>query len=723
LAIEMKKQSYLIGISLLAIVASVALFLLWSENGETEPALAKGHESAEGGIDLSDLPDQESGSSRIEIESSEKSTTGAEDPGDPGRGRSDPLGWLVTGRVALREGDPIAAAKVSLHYWGLPDMKMKGRAVRVSTDEAGSYQAFVAVPDRISSRDPSRSFPGLIAGRADAAGFRPAKTDSKGGLSSTNHPSTFHPLLPPPMSSAMAHSVRVDFVLEAGSVIGGRVVTADGVPVAAARVNVKNPDQDWHFGAATSEDGIYSIPIDCTGEHKISAEKRGVGVARAISFSADVKRDVELPDIILVGGDCLAGVVVFPDGTPIEGVEIYASMKKPAKKRNRAVCIEEALTRNRDASFENLLGCTQGEALTDSEGSFIIKGLNPGQYEVQPRYPNEFHGTDEWSISHLEQVHDSGASDIRFVLPIHVLHARMCDDAGRPLPGTMFFQIDFAVGELVAGDVMGEETSSGVASMQVVPGKWTVWGFSNSRQPTKKTMTVGEKDYESTVDLVLPALDLSGALRLTVKGSDGRPISQAGLTLFTAKPRAEGHGIVESDWPLLRENLSSGSGEYEFPVPPGSFYVVVSSRNTSTVDGVVYPFAFHHWVSFDDVAIEPGKVTHLPVTLEQGGLVRLTLHFDRSGTKFFRVNLDAYDELRERKIVYIPFAATGSADRIRPREMESGVPYLGQKLLRPGPHRLEVEARGHPKRFKKTEIHFTILPGKVTDVEAWIEEE
>ena len=233
------------------------------------------------------------------------------------------------------------------------------------------------------------------------------------------------PLLAQPMPEAEASRVRIDFVLKAGSVVRGRVVSADGTPVEQAIVNIKDPERDWHLGGATDYDGLYSIPIESTGEHQISAEKRSLGLASAISFAADANRDIDLPDIVLKGTDCLSGTVVFPDGTPIEGVEIYAYMEKPREKRTRPTSIEAELSRRRDASHKDLLGCTQGEAITDRDGSFTIRGLHPGQYKVTPRTLHDFMGTEEMDTDHLSQMHDSGTAHIGFILPIHLIHARM----------------------------------------------------------------------------------------------------------------------------------------------------------------------------------------------------------------------------------------------------------------------------------------------------------
>ncbi len=719
----MRTQSYLIGLCLLVIVAGVVLLFVWPHDSGSELAFEIDRTNPQSGNESSSATEQRSSRTRVDLEASKSATAGAEDPDELSRAQSSPLGWLVVGTVSGIEDYPIANAAISLNYWGLPDSNVRGPAVTTSTDEAGSFQIFVPIPKVVTSHAPSSCFPGLIAGRAGAAGYLPARTDSEGGITGTNHPSLFMPLLAPPLPEAEARSVRIDFVLKAGSVIRGRVVSADGTPVEKAYVNIKDPERDWHLGGATDYDGLYSIPIESTGEHQISAEKRSLGLASAISFAADANRDIDLPDIVLKGTDCLSGTVVFPDGTPIEGVEIYAYMKKPREKRTRPTSIEAEISRRRDASYRGLLGCTQGEAITDRDGFFTIRGLHPGQYKVTPRTLHDFMGTEEMDTDHLSQMHDTGTSNIRFVLPIHLIHARMRDDEGRSLPGFIIFEIGFSTGEISADDSLAEETTAGSVLMQVLPGEWTVWGLTNGRYPVKQRVTVGERDHLTSVDLVIPRLELSGRLSLSVKGTDGKAIDKISVCFDEEPPRSEAAIRFDNFLPLYRESLTSETGEYDLAVPSGSFRISVSARGVSKVEDHLYPFSLYHGTSLEKVEIEPEKTTFSPVTLQLGGLVRLIPRFDRSGTNHVTVQAKAYDEKRGGNTIYLEFAVSGSTDRIRSSEIESGVPYLGLKLLRPGTHRLEVRTRGYPKRFKTTEIPFTILPGKVTDVEAWIEEE
>jgi len=714
-------RSFLIAFLLLIVVASLGFLLMWSDHGEPTRALLHGHDDLQREPDSPAALEEDSDRIRVDPESMPSSPAGTGQPAASEVDYPRPRGWRVTGRVLSTEGKPIAAAAISLHYWGLPDNSLKGDPVEVISDDAGCFQVFLPIPPAMESHASSSSFPGIIAGRAWAAGFLPARTDSEGGITSTNHPSLFSPHLPEPRCLDSAHAVGIDFELKAGAVIQGRAVTADGIPVEGALINVKDPGRDWHHGGKTDRGGIFFIPIESAGEHRISAEKTGVGVARATSFTADADQDVTLPDMILLGTDSLSGTVLFPDGAPIEGLTVSASLKKPVDTRPRPSSFEELLARRHDRSFESLLGCAKGESRTDSTGSFLISGLHPGRYEVKPDLPGDFEGSDEIDCEGLEQEHQTGTSKIVFTIPIHMMHACLRDEEGCPLPGTFIFQIGFSTEELNAGDGLVKETTNGPVTVQVLPGEWTVWAFSNRRLPVKKTVTVGLNDYLSDLEFVLPSLDLSGYLRLPVKGSDGKPIDKISLSLYGESPRSESSEGYGNFMPLLIESLSSDEGIYEFPAPAGTFFLTLSARGISTIDGMAFPGPLYHRTPVEEVEVVAGKRTLFPVTLQEGGLVRLTLHFDRSGTNFVNIHVKAFDETRDADTIHIGFAAPGDTSRIRPTEMESGIPYLGLKLLRPGLHRLEVDARGYPKKFKKTEVPFTILPGKVTDVEVWVE--
>lgn len=717
------KQFYLISFCLLVIVVAALILFSWSENAESDHPPREnqaGEQSHAGSADDHD-PAQER--TRIDNETTSTPSADTGHPGDSDNGTAVPLGWHVAGRVSSVGGDPVADARIALFYWGLPDARLKGTRVFTTTDPAGSFKAFVSIPDAVTSQAPSRAFPGLIAGRAEAPGFLAARSDSEGGISSTNHPSLFSPLITPPLPKEDAQSVRIDFVLKRGSAVRGRVVTTAGEPVEGARVDVKEPDRDWHFGAVTGEDGSYSIPIASSGEHLVSAKKEGTGVASAVSFSAIADGDFHVSDLVLIGSDSLAGLVTCPDGTPIEGIEIRADMKKPPVEEKEALSLEERRSRRRDASREDLIGNTSSHGITDQAGRFAIHGLHPGEYELAPRVPNDFFDMEEMWTSNCVQVHHTGTTDIRFVLPIYMIHARLLDEEGRNLPGMIIFEIGFSFGEISAGEAPVEETTTGSASIQVLPGTWTIWGYSNGRQPVKKSMIVGEKEYITEVGLVIPAIEFSGKLHLSVNGSDGRAIDSIKLSLYEESARSEAGEHFGNIFPLLKESLSSGTGKYEFSAPPGSYRLSLAPRGSSFIEGVVYPFTLYHSVSIDSVMIEPDSVTELPVILKQGGLMRLTPHFDRQGTRSFIVDVKVIDEMKEQTVRGMRFSAPGGASRIPRHQMESGVPYVAVNLLRPGYHILQVGARGYPKSFKTIEIPFTIVPGKVTDVEAWIEEE
>lgn len=422
-------------------------------------------------------------------------------------------------------------------------------------------------------------------------------------------------------------------------------------------------------------------------------------------------------------GECLSGTVVFPDGTPIKGISVYARLINREKKP-RVESLKEFLSPRRDQSRNGLPGSTRGDTITESDGSFIIEGLRPGRYEVRTEFLNQAFSMSEAiaDLSAFEQEHDSGSTAIRFILPIQLLHVRLRDEDGSPLTGEVGFLFHRNARSALASNIYVEQAFKGEVSMQIHPGRWTIWGCCNRRKPVSKSMTINEGVYESDIELVPPAPDLSGKVRLEVAGSDGSPVKRIKVRLFEPDPPGPQQVYPENYRPIVTECLESETGIYEFPAPAGRFYTRLAAEGSSTIDGIEFPETAYLAMRLGAIEVESGKTTVLPVTMQQGGLIRLILHFDRTGTNFVNISVKVKDAAGLERARTIRFKSISGMARVLPNTWESGVPYLGSRLLAPGTYRLEVKARSYPKKFEIAEVFFTILPDKVTDVEAWITE-
>ena len=166
-------------------------------------------------------------------------------------------------------------------------------------------------------------------------------------------------------------TATVTITLGAGAVVRGKVVDAGKRPVPSARVRI---------GAAGAQLVVFERPrqayTDAAGEFEIKGLPRRELAAVALhetGASGTVAVDTSggsVSDVVLaidVTGT-IAGVVVDPDGTPLEGVQVSAG---PSFADNRTPT---------DFADWRLRGFP--EELTDSAGKFTLTGLAPGSYNV-----------------------------------------------------------------------------------------------------------------------------------------------------------------------------------------------------------------------------------------------------------------------------------------------------------------------------------------------------
>ena len=138
----------------------------------------------------------------------------------------------------------------------------------------------------------------------------------------------------------------IDVQLDRGARVAGRVTSAGG-PVAGVQVLVDfNPLMQSMLRTVTDRDGLYVLDGIAAGDHRIRFEKFGFA---AVS-KPFVLTDSELHlDVVLDAGHELRGRVVDRSGRAVPDVSVNAGV---------------------------------GNAATDSEGGFVLRGLGGGQYTV-----------------------------------------------------------------------------------------------------------------------------------------------------------------------------------------------------------------------------------------------------------------------------------------------------------------------------------------------------
>lgn len=171
-----------------------------------------------------------------------------------------------------------------------------------------------------------------------------------------------------------AEKAGVDIQLDPGAVLTGRVTDDQGAAVPSARVRVvasgrgfSRPRQTF-----TGEDGRFRME----GLPRRSVDAVALAEAGSSQIAeVDLSKGTGTAEIELVLDltGTIAGVVESPDGEPIEGAQVTAM---PDVRRG-------------GPDFERSAFRLRGfpEELTDAGGRFVLRGLEPGEYQVSASPP------------------------------------------------------------------------------------------------------------------------------------------------------------------------------------------------------------------------------------------------------------------------------------------------------------------------------------------------
>jgi uncharacterized surface anchored protein len=148
----------------------------------------------------------------------------------------------------------------------------------------------------------------------------------------------------------------VEIVFEGASRLSGQVTRA-GRPLSGLFVSA-TPDPPAGGGRSSGQtdgDGRYDLEGLSDGPYEVSVQGQGVGYRKSFQISGDTNGDIALP------GTSLSGSVRDESGQPIEGADVQAE------------------TGQETQAFSVKRG------VTDSNGSYSIEDLDPGNYRVTAR--------------------------------------------------------------------------------------------------------------------------------------------------------------------------------------------------------------------------------------------------------------------------------------------------------------------------------------------------
>jgi RNA polymerase sigma factor (sigma-70 family) len=208
---------------------------------------------------------------------------------------------------------------------------------------------------------------------------------------------------------------NVDFSFEPGVRVSGIVVSADGEPVAGARVGAMIAGMPGAEHATTKADGTFLLRLKMGGSDLLVQ-------ARNEAFESKALEPLVLPSEGLEGlvlmlteekSASISGTVVNPRGIPITGAHIHLS-------RGKADYI-----------------ISSGRADTTDNGAFVVEHLAAGNYGIRLTPPEQSTWSELDEVMRVELAKGKHRSGLRLVLETDkgglAIAGRVVDTQGKPI--------------------------------------------------------------------------------------------------------------------------------------------------------------------------------------------------------------------------------------------------------------------------------------------------
>ena len=282
------------------------------------------------------------------------------------------LGGVVSGQVVDRFGGGLMSATVTLRRAG--NGKDDAPVAITVTNDRGDYRFGGLAPGRyvVTAVPPVSALDVDIPDRqklVDAAAAQGPAVDVGAGSDVNGVVIT----VDPPSEANLASRGRTAGAGATASV-SGRVVGADGLPIARALVHVHRP---YIAGqqAETDQSGRYRIDGLVAGEYTIAVRKYGFesrqygqesGTAVGRLVTLEEGQSVNALDVTLLRPGAISGTIVDEFGEPVQDVMVGAVQLQPNPGGARGT---------------RVIG--RSSSRTDDRGQYRLSGLAPGAYFVQ----------------------------------------------------------------------------------------------------------------------------------------------------------------------------------------------------------------------------------------------------------------------------------------------------------------------------------------------------
>ncbi len=430
-----------------------------------------------------------------------------------------PPGAILEGRVLAPGGRPLPGARVSL----------------VQSEAAMGVTRFGTAPARADGDGRYRLdgvAPGTRLFRAEGEGFREKVRELE----------------------VRAGENALDFELEGGAEITGRVVDDDGTPVAAAEVTLHEGWNSWTLpSGSTRPDGTFTLSGVADGTYRITAEKEGYAQSQGQDLT--VAGNLSGVEVRLSTGGTIVGQLsgldfaelsqvrvwvddefrqgrVLPDSSyRIENVEpgehrVFASLRGERQTDGRVTLEPEErevrldlelgegyrltgrVLRNGEAvRGENVslggAGVSGRWAKTDHEGRFRFEGLEAGTYDLTLIDPRG-------QAQHKETVELSRDAEVELELVAVTVAGRVLDSSDKqPLSGVQVTLQPPKGGEVNTFLTLDAVTDSrgGFRLPDVPGGSWRVRAVRDGYTPEEQGIEVDAGSATEELEITLQATE------------------------------------------------------------------------------------------------------------------------------------------------------------------------------------------------------------------------
>lgn len=372
-------------------------------------------------------------------------------------------------------------------------------------------------------------------------------------------------------------SHRLDFRLEAGLSVSGRVVGTAGEPVDGALVWLRPAGGRGFFSrrlsATTGEDGAFTVRGVEPGRYRLSARDDGAATA-------------ELEEPVEVVGSPVQGLVLrFEPGAAVVGRVLGAELDD----LSRLVVMAAPLDG----------GGTPARGNVDYEGRFRVEGVTPGTWMVMTLL-----GQGEPMATEQVEV-EPGQSEVHVDLDV---------TGGYTLSGQVLFGGEPYSGARV--QVLGEAEMQGGFARTDHEGRFRIAGLESGSYrlvvglgalPHERRVEI-DGDREITVDV--PAAGVAG----TVTAAGGGPVAGADVLLVPAEQDSV-------RMPLRPNRERTGElGRFRFPAVPAGSYRVRAEKDGHAPAERPVEVTGGAPVEGLDLVLEPAEGLELRVSTTTGGV-------------------------------------------------------------------------------------------------------